>query len=183
MEGAADGSHFLLQIRDFDPSRRTIFPETMVRVSPIGSASMQSIQPGEVIFLAKGAKNFAWAVNDTLPRPCLAASSFLVLRPEPVIQPSFLAWYLNQPETQKTIAQLATTGANMPIITASQLRSLEISVPDRATQAKIVALDALAHQHHALLLELAEKTRKLVSTACMKSMRTPNSFHPSEMNP
>jgi len=168
VEPDSAGSHHLLQIRDFDDDRRTIFRDHLVKFTPTSPSKISLLQNGDVVFLAKGAKNFAVVVPD-LPSPCLAASYFFIIRPEASLLSGYLAWYLNQPSAQMHFKRLATTGAHMPVVNRDVLGSLKVPVPGLATQRKIVELDALASMQTKLLAELTKKRRALADAACRRA--------------
>lgn len=161
-----EGSYRLLQIRDFNRERTAINAADMVRISSESRSSVCTLQTGDVLFLGKGANNFAAVVSD-LPEPTLAASSFFILRPKPAILSSYLAWFLNHESTRILLSRLATTGAHMPIIRRAVLESIEIPLPILAVQKTITNLDALRLQEQALLSDLAQKQQELISTVCM----------------
>ncbi|MEM9158418.1 MAG: restriction endonuclease subunit S [Verrucomicrobiota bacterium] len=164
------GSHFLLQIRDFDKERRTIDASGLFRffAKPVKDESL--LQDGDVIFLAKGARNFAAAVQG-LPYPCLAASYFFVLRPLPKLLPAYLAWQLNQEPARQHFAKFGTSGAHMPVVRREVLENLEIPLPNIEQQRKIVAIDQLARQQTRLLAQLADKKLKLAAAICQQAAR------------
>lgn len=165
-----EGTYRLLQIRDFSRDRATINVTDMVRLTPESRSSVFPLQPGDVVFLAKGANNFAAAVSD-LPAPTLAASCFFILRPKPAILPGYLAWYLNHESTRALLTRLATTGAHMPIIRRDVLEALEIPLPPLIAQKAIAALGSLRLQEQALLTDLARKQQELISSVCMTTAR------------
>ncbi|MFA6962932.1 MAG: restriction endonuclease subunit S [Opitutaceae bacterium] len=165
IEPEPHGSHFLLQIRDFDRSRRDIDRSGITRFTPGLAHNNTILEDGDVVFLAKGARNFAAVVHD-LPSPCLAASYFFVLRPNSKILPNYLVWFLNQSISRQYFLKFATTGAHMPIIRRDVLMEMEIPVPSLATQQRIVEVDALAQRQQVLLAELAEKKQLLATTLC-----------------
>ncbi|MBP9225805.1 MAG: restriction endonuclease subunit S [Verrucomicrobiales bacterium] len=169
VEECSDGSHYLLQIRDFNKSRTSVEMRNMVRISPPGMDPDAHLREGDVLFLAKGQKNFAWCVGRLPNFPILAASYFFVLRPLPEILGEYLSWFLSQEPAQQHFARLATTGAHMPIIRRDVLESLEVSVPDLATQCKIVEIADLAEEQGKLLAELAEKKKALATAACLRA--------------
>ncbi len=169
IENEEAGSHFLLQIRDFNPDRTQIKSDGMIRFTPNLSSRVEQLQLDDVVFLSRGQKNFAFAVPE-LPSPTFAGSYFFVLRPKPIITGPYLAWYLNQPAAQHHFKRLATTGAHMPVVTRDVIESLKVPVPDLPTQQKIVDLDALALTQSHLLAELAKKKRALVNAACRQAI-------------
>ena len=165
VEPEANGSHFLLQIRDFDSNRRDIKRGEIVRFSASLSQKITTLKEGDVVFLARGAKNFAAVVRD-LPSPCLASPYFFILRPNQTIQPDYLAWLLNQPDSLKYFVKFATTGAHMPIVRRDVLEEMVVPVPSLATQKRIVEVDTLAQRQQTLLAELAEKKQLLATAIC-----------------
>ncbi len=165
-----EGTHCLLQIRDFSRDRTAVNVANMVRITPEPRSSVSSLQPGDVVFLAKGANNFAVAISD-MPAPTLAASYFFILRPKPMVLSGYLAWFLNHESTRALLSRLATTGAHMPIIRRDVLESIEIPLPPITAQKTIAALDSLRLQEQTLLADLARKQQELVSGVCMTTAR------------
>ena len=165
-----EGTHYLLQIRDFSRDRTTVNVTDMVRITPESRSSISPLQPGDVVFLAKGANNFAAPVSD-LPAPTLAASYFFILRPKPMILSGYLVCFLNHESTRILLSRLATTGAHMPIIRRDVLEAIEIPLPPLPVQKAVAALDSLRLQEQALLADLARKQQELISSVCMTTAR------------
>lgn len=166
VENESLGTHFMLQIRDFNPGRTQINADGMIRFTPSPSSRDEPLQPDDVVFLSRGQKNFAFALPE-LPSPTLAGSYFFVLRPNQTVTGAYLAWYLNQPAAQHHFKRLATTGAHMPVVTRDVIQSLRVPVPDLKIQRQIIELNALAATQTKLLAELAKKKRALADAACM----------------
>lgn len=169
VEELPDGTHYLLQIRDFNKSRTSVDMKGMMRISPPGMDSKSHLRSGDVLFLAKGQKNFSWCVGRLPELPILAASYFFVIRPLPAMEGEYLSWFLNQEAAHRHFARLATTGAHMPIVRRDVLESLEVPVPDLATQRKIIELADLAEEQSRLLSELADKKQTLATAACLRA--------------
>lgn len=169
VEERPNGTHYLLQIRDFNKARTSVNTEGMMRISPPGMAPESHLREDDVLFLAKGQKNFSWCVGRLPELPTLAASYFFVLRPRPEVEGEYLAWFLNQEAAHRHFARLATKGAHMPIVRRDVLESLEVPVPDLATQRKIIELADLAEEQGKLLAELAEKKQALATAACLRA--------------
>lgn len=170
VEPKGTGSHYLLQIRDFNPQRTVVHKDNFVRFTPEALASVQPIHDGDVVFLAKGVNNFAYAVSG-LPAPTLAASYFFVLRPHTQLLPAYLAWFLNQRSTRRELSRFASSGVRMPVVRRAVLEKMEVPLPALAAQESIVELDKLMMQEQDMITELARKKRKLVSAICMKAVR------------
>ena len=168
IEPTPEGSHFLLQIRDFRQDRQSFDKETVVRISPDNFRKEQELEPGDVLFLAKGANNFGFAVKD-LPGPTLAASYFFVIHPRPeVVLPEYLAWVLNLDATKRDLSRYTGYSAHMPVVRRDVLESLRIPLPSLDIQRKIVELDCLMRRQQELLGDLAAKQKSLITKACTK---------------
>lgn len=170
VKSSATGTHYLLQVRDFDHERTALNSTSLIRFSPEPVSSAQPIQPGEILFLARGAKNFACALTD-LPTPALAASYFFVIRPKAHVLPAFLAWSLNQPPTLRALSRSATSG-HMPVIRRADIENILVTVPPLPLQRAIVELDNLMREEQSLLQELAKKKKELISSVCMAAAQS-----------
>lgn len=170
VENEAEGTHFLLQIRDFNAERTEIDLTGMIRFTPSPSSKDKPLKLNDVVFLSRGQKNFAFSLPE-VPVPTFAGSYFFVLRPKSTITGPYLAWYLNQPTAQHHFKRLSTVGAHMPVVTRDVLESLVVPIPDLTTQQKIIELNILAASQAQLLNELADKKRMLANTACLQAAR------------
>jgi len=153
-----DGSHFLLQARDFNTLHQVDW-SNLTRFTPIGSTTKPEIRQGDVLFLAKGQDNFACPIFHVATH-ILAANSFYILRPDnATILPDYLAWWLSQASAQEYI-QLNRSGSSLPFLSVSALSHLEISVPDFEMQRKISELELLRKKEADLLGLYLSKNRR-----------------------
>ena len=96
------------------------------------------LQPGDILFMAKGNKNYAWVFN--LEAKAVATSLFFIIRPDTTkVSPEYLAWYINQETIQGTL-HAAKAGTSVTNISLQSLSELEIKVPSIYTQNKLVNL-------------------------------------------
>ncbi len=161
------GTHCLLQIRDFNPTRTSIDFEDMALISPGDVRPEMCLQPGDVVFLAKGSQRFGYEI-DRLTQPTLASGYFFVLRTTDEVIPGYLAWYLNQSPAQRHFQRFGTSGAHMPVVSRDVLGGLPIPMPDLGAQVKIVEMEQLARREQSLLKQLSEKKRTLATAACLR---------------
>lgn len=165
----AHGSHFLLQIRDFGESRKSVDWESLGRINATGVDPESYLQAGDVVFLAKGARNFAFAIPESIPSPLLAGSYFFVLRLKQEAFAPYVAWFLNQEPARRHFVRNATTGAHMPVVRREDMENLMVPLPPLETQHKIVEFAGLAEKQSTLLAELAEKKKALATAACLRA--------------
>lgn len=172
LQERTDGSHTLLQIRDFNNERTAVDIAGMARISPSAVSQELVLREGDVVFLAKGAKSFGFAVAD-LPEPSLAASCFFIVRPSRRVDPAYLAWYLNLESTRRTIARQVGQGTRIPVVRRQLLEDLEVPLPSLQSQRLIAAVAELADQQQRLLAQLAERKHLLVTAACVRAAHYP----------
>jgi Type I restriction modification DNA specificity domain len=125
------------------------------RMTLPGRAGGYLVQPGDVLFMARGERNRA-AVIRSCPLSSVASSAFFVLHPNSdSVLPEYLAWYLNQVPAQTAIAQIRT-GAGTPLVQRPQFGALPIPVPQLAQQKTIAGLADLMLREKQLARQLTE---------------------------
>jgi hypothetical protein len=121
------------------------------------------VRGGEVVFRSRGAPNKAVAIGNSLQEPAAVILPLVIMRPDRTqILPQYLAWVINQPDSQHRLGAEAQ-GTSLRMIPMAVLENLDIAVPDLPTQNRIVELDALARQEGQLLRRLAARREELVS--------------------
>lgn len=125
------------------------------------------LQPGDVLFAAKGVSNFAGKVPE-VDMPIVASSSLLVLRilPNAEVLPEYLMLWLNLMAQQN---KLQHQGTSIRSINKETLGELEIPVPDFTLQEKIVELNNLAIRERQLLKEIADHKQNLIAQVILKA--------------
>ena len=107
---------------------------------------------GDILFAAKGSKNFA-ALYESKNQPAVASTSFFVIRLgdkfRNKILPDFLVWLINHPHSQKFLKGKAI-GTSMVSISKSVLEDLEIYIPDMLTQKTILKITQLRNKERSL---------------------------------
>ena len=137
----ADGNGFALQMRDLNPDGSVAWPN-LVRTSVEGRREPDWLAPGDVVFVARGQRNYAVCLSE-VPLPTVCSQYFFLLRcTTPKLSPEFLAWQINSAPCQRYLAKNAE-GTDQLGIRRPVLESLQIAVPELETQHKIVSL----HRH------------------------------------
>ncbi|MBK8848917.1 MAG: restriction endonuclease subunit S [Saprospiraceae bacterium] len=114
------------------------------------------LQPGNVIYAAKGSKNFAYAIPPNFPR-AVASTTFFVLKiKNRLIDPDYLCWFLNKDETQK-FAKLRSKGTAIPSISKTDMEEILIPVPGIEKQKIILQLEGLRNKALKIRNEVTEK--------------------------
>lgn len=119
------------------------------------------LQDGDVLFAAKGSKNFA-AVYEKHNEPAVASTSFFVIRStNKLILPEYLAWFLNNHSTQ-TLLKTQAIGTAIPSISKQVLEALEIPMPEIKTQQTILHIATLRSREKAIKLQIEMLREKQV---------------------
>jgi hypothetical protein len=152
------GDWVYLQSRHFDEAgnlQQELHPDL-----PAGSVNPKHLlQAGDVLFAAKGTKNFA-AVYEAHNAEAVASTSFFVIRLHGgQVIPAYLAWFLNHPNTQQALKGQAI-GSNIVSISKAVLENLEIAIPSITVQKTILQVHAL-RQHERALKQRIEELREV----------------------
>lgn len=160
------GDLAVLQGRDVDASVLYVTPSpegwSLIQSSDIRSAAEHVIVKGDVLLMARGARNYAVVVDEDLPHPTLAVSSFHVLKANRArVVPVFLAWLLNQ-ESSQSHFRANNTGTTIPMVNLDMLKALPLKLPPLPQQLQIAAIIRLSHHERQLMNELAEQRQLLL---------------------
>lgn len=163
-----DGEVVYLQSRHFDENGQLIaelHPDLMTsNVTP-----KHLLIPGDVLFSAKGTKNFA-AVYENHNPPAVASTSFFVLRlTDENVLPDYLAWFLNNPVTQALLKGQAI-GTSIASISKVVLEDLEITVPDIEKQRKILQLTQLRFREKTLKQQIETLREKQIQQQILNAI-------------
>jgi len=172
IEPREDGSHFLLQAKDVDAHRLTYNTDSLIRFSPALSRKDRILEMDDILFMARGARNYSVLLYE-MPESVLAAACFFVVNvsSEKVV-PAYLAWYLNQVPAQHYVSRQSGRGVHMPVVRRSVLENIEVPIPPLVTQKIIAEADALMRKEQQLLDRLVDRRKALLTHASLKAIRT-----------
>lgn len=131
------------------------------------------LQHGDVLFAAKGTKNFA-AWYEAKNIPAVASTSFFIIRMEnsfrDKILPEFLVWYLNHPNTQKYL-KVKAKGTNIVSISKTVLQEMQILVPELQVQEAIIKINHLCNTEKQLKEKIEELREKLIQQQILNGIK------------
>ena len=163
------GEVAVVQIKIADPERGVDWP-SVVRTELAGRKQPDWLQPGDVLFAARGNRNVAIHL-DTVPDSAVCAPQFYLLRVKgDRIIPAYLAWYINQLPAQRYFAQSAE-GTLVTSIRRAVLEALPVPLPSLERQQLIVKLGDAFRREKLLtekLLLNREQQLRLVATGLME---------------
>ncbi len=170
LKPAAKGGVQAIQLRDlqgeedFDLASAPYYP-----LEP--SYERNLVRGGDVLFRSRGQRNTAVVMDPSSKAAAVAILPLIVLRPNrELVDPRYLAWFINQPTTQRYFNTCAH-GTSLRMIPKACLDDLEVELPELSTQRLIVEIDGLARREHALANRLADKRLELMSFALLSQAR------------
>lgn len=156
------GNTYVIQMRDIaEDKSRVVNTPHMVNGSKIHEKHL--LQQGDILFMGKGANNFAVCYGEKF-KPAVAASAFFMIRPDQEkVNPKFLCWYINGKKAQAFI-ESNRAGSYIPNVNKSVLQELEIVVPPMKLQNTIAELYQLTVKERNLLGHIRDKREQLMNT-------------------
>jgi len=151
-----------LQMRDVSPDAGVAW-HGLVRTGLDTRKIPDWLQRGDVVFVARGMRNYALCM-DEVPLPTVCSQYFFLLRVQsaplmPTLLPEFLAWQINRAPAQRYLASNAE-GSDQLSIRRGVLEDLPLVVPSIQRQQRIVALGAAACRERQLLEQLIINSEK-----------------------
>lgn len=152
-EVSGTGIH-IIQMKDVS-TEEGINWDTCIETELTGKREPDWLKPGDVLFAARGSRNYAVLVDESTPHSkIVAAPHFYILRCKTKsILPEYLAWLLNQRPGQRYF-QREAEGTFTKSIRRSVLAATPIAVPGIAKQRSIINLATTMKQEQQLIEQL-----------------------------
>jgi restriction endonuclease S subunit len=158
-----------MQAKDVSADHLSYSTDALVRFMPTLSGKDWFLKPGDILFMARGARNFSILI-DKLPDSVLAAACFFVVRISHFeIIPEYLGWYLNQLPVGEYLKRFSGRGVHMPVVKRAVLESIDIPLPPVKTQKQVSEINKLLQKEQDLYKKLAEKRKNLLTEICLKA--------------
>jgi hypothetical protein len=171
IEYSDNGSCLLMQAKDVDAEHLSYRTDALVRFNPRWSGKDWYLEPGDILFMARGARNYSLLI-DKVPDSVLAAACFFIIRiSNSEALPKYLWWYLNQSPVEEYLKRLSGRSVHMPVVKRAVLESIDIPLPPIKVQKSVADINALMVKEQDLYKKLAEKRKYMVTEICLKSIR------------
>lgn len=169
LEVTEEGSVAVIQMKDLGEDA-LVHCEALARVDMPEVKRQHLTKVNDLIFRSRGLINTAALLRDDMGEALVAAPLLRIrVKEEATLAPEYLCWYLEQREAQAFLSSSAT-GTVHKMISKKMLEELELVLPDMPTQKAIVHVAYLARREREILLQLADKRQKLISTKLMQSL-------------
>ncbi|MFA6458977.1 MAG: restriction endonuclease subunit S [Candidatus Paceibacterota bacterium] len=137
------GDIFLVQAKNISATSDIQDKTDLTCVSSDGIRSPYFLEQNDIVLVSRGSGSgsFRSTVFASNKKNVMASSSVLVIRVSDVtILPKYISLYLNSPEGQKTLSQIAIGASYLQSILVKKILELEIPIPTMHTQKSIIAL-------------------------------------------
>ena len=144
----SDGTIAVVQGRDVEADRlhfRPVGPLVRIMKEELRRVSEHFLQPGDVLLMARGPRNYAAVVEADISDigPAIAVGSFHIITPDPSkLVPLYLAWWLSQEAAQNHF-RTSNTGTTIPMISLDAVRLSPLQLPPLPVQQRIADLSDL----------------------------------------
>lgn len=161
VQNEIDGSLKVIQLKDLEDNYQRL-GEHLTTIAVDSVPAKYLLQKGDVLFISKGANNFALVFNEDYE--AVAVSAFFVLRPnQDKVISEYLAWFINQRPAQRFFEE-NSAGTYIPNINKSTLLSLEVTLPSLEKQKQIAQIAELAKKEQAIYNQLKENRNLILNT-------------------
>ncbi|MCF8201486.1 MAG: restriction endonuclease subunit S [Crocinitomicaceae bacterium] len=165
----AKGEVVYLQSKHFDDQGNlltTLHPDLLKE----NISEKHFLRAGDILFAAKGTKNFAAVYEEHNP-PAVASTSFFVIRLfDSKINPEYLTWFLNNSNTQAILKSQAI-GTSIPSISKQVLENFEISIPIIEMQNAILQITKLRNKEKYLKQKIETIREKQIQQQILNAIK------------
>ena len=151
----SEGNGYVIQQRDINENG-IINWTGLVRTEIRGRREPDWLEPGDIIFSARGVRNIATCI-DEIEKPVVCGPYYFLIQINEDVSaaflPAFIGWQLNQKRAQKTFAK-ALEGSIQVSIRKSVLENIELDIPDIKKQHAIAELDKLTKKEQSIFAAL-----------------------------
>lgn len=163
------GTVRIIQLKDFTNDYSEIGNECYL-VDGSKIKDKYYLHDGDILFISKGANNFAVTYSKTDNIPTIASSALFVIRVNvQVANPRYVTWYINQAPVQSYFKQ-NEMGTYITSINKKTVEEIPLKLPPIHIQDKIAALAVLATKEQALYNHIKELRSSLIQTLLLKSI-------------
>lgn len=128
------------------------------------------LQLGDILFISKGANNFAIVFERQDDIPTVASSVFYVIRIDASkADPHYVAWFINSVGVQQYF-QAYAAGTYSLSINREVVEGIPIILPPLDIQRKIAKVAKLAQKEQYIYTALKEKRNQLIEVQLLKSI-------------
>lgn len=151
---------FLVQVKDIQ--NNLLYKDNLFKIFEPRIDPDQFLRKGDILFAAKGNRNFAFHYTGELGEAVASSTFFIIRITSDNVLPEYLSWYLNSKPAQDFF-KANTHGTFIPSIPKSKLIELKIPIPDMKTQKTIALVENQQIIEKELLKQISTKRTLLIN--------------------
>jgi restriction endonuclease S subunit len=169
INGSPNGNLRVVQLKDMENEYTSISNDcTFIDADEV--KEKYYLKKGDILFISKGANNFATVFDLDDKFPSVASSVFYVIKLDTVkAVPNYVAWYINKTEVQQYF-QTRAEGTYSLSINREVVEGIPIKLPSLEIQKKIAKVAKLAQKEQYIYNTLKEKRDQLIEAQLLKSI-------------
>lgn len=164
-----NGNVRYIQMKDIDVECN-VDVSKLSRVFIKKSIDGKCLLKNDILFKAKSNSNFACVIKKNFDNLIASAHFFTIRIKSNIIVPEYLAWFINQKNTQRFL-KINSSGSTISVVTKKQLGELKVSIPSINNQEKIIKLDNLRKKEKELETKISELRRKIYNQKISNILR------------
>ncbi|MGL4369335.1 MAG: restriction endonuclease subunit S [Spirochaetota bacterium] len=169
IESSPEGEISVVQMADIK-SGKTINWDSVQYVSDKQIKPDHYLNPGDIIFCARGLNNYSLVLKEDLRERTVAVSQFLVIDTDKTkLLPSYLAWYLSQNEAIEYLRS-NTLMSTVPLINRRTLDEMPIPLPPLEKQNTIANIYELSLREENLIERISSLKAQLLNAIMYTSI-------------
>ena len=158
----------LVQMKDLGKDE-LVHLDKAVRVDLPSLKSAYRMRAGDIFLRARG-QTFTAAMLDHEADDAAAAAPLLRVRASTEkVLPSYLLWWINQPNSQKYLSATAM-GSSIKMVSVQDLKELKVTLPPLKQQARIAKIHRLACREQQLMKEIRKRKRLHTQGVLMRTV-------------
>lgn len=150
----------LIQVKDIQ--NNTLDKNTVIKINKECTDPRLMLQNRDIIFAAKGNRNFAYHYRGELDKATPSSTFFIIRLKRNNVLPEYLTWYLNSKPAQDFFRD-SVHGTFIPSISKAVISKMDVPVPDINTQQIIIKLNSWQQKEKALTSQILEKRTILLN--------------------
>ena len=167
IQHSAKGNLRVVQLKDMENNYSQI-GDNCVRLERGGIGDKYLLERGDILFISKGANNFAIVYRPKNSIPTVASSVFYVIKvDDSKADPGYVAWYVNSKEVQQYF-QANATGTYSPSINREVVEEISLKLPSLEDQRRIANVARLAQKEQNIYTALKEKRNQLIEAQLLQ---------------
>ena len=165
------GETAVVQMKDVSPEQGVNL-SNLYRINLTGHKTPDYLKQGDILFMGRGYRIFAVLIKEDLATTVASPHFFMIrVKSTNIIQPAYLAWYINHKRAQRYFSQ-HSAGTALPHINRTALEKLPIILPPINIQERIINVHQCRLKEQSLLHAFIKKKMQLTEQLLDHTLNT-----------